>query len=78
MMGRRSNSWLDIRWRWQLSGLIESQLLYHRYTAMKMTMTMMVMMMMVNICLRTCKIPDIKEIDQQLQKGANPEKSRKI
>ena len=42
-----------------------------------MTVTMMVMIMMVNICLRTCKIPDIKEIDQQLQKELipkNPEK----
>ena len=35
-----------------------------------MTMTMMVvMMMMVNICLRTCKTPDIKEIDQKLHKN---------
>ena len=39
-----------------------------------MTMTMMVMMMMVNICLRTCKTPDNKKIDQQLHKKANPEK----
>ena len=43
-----------------------------------MTMTMMVMMMMVNICLRTCKTPDIKEIDQQLHKKANPEKFKTI
>ena len=39
---------------------------------------MMVMMMMVNICLRTCKTPDIKEIDQQLHKKANPEKFKTI
>ena len=44
-----------------------------------MTLTMMVMvMMMKNICLRTCKTPDNRKIDQQLHKKANPEKSRKI
>ena len=43
-----------------------------------MTMTMMVMMMMINICLRTCKTPDNRKIDQQLHKKANPEKSRNI